>query len=58
MSTPINLNKARKARANQARRLRADENAVKFGRSKEEKAAQDASNAQQVTRLEGHKREP
>jgi hypothetical protein len=36
---PVNLNKARKARAKVQSRAKADENAIKFGRSKAEKAA-------------------
>ncbi|WP_147124692.1 DUF4169 family protein [Shimia ponticola] len=48
--TPINLNKARKAKARAAKSARASENAVKFGRTKAEKAADKAS----VTRLKAH----
>lgn len=36
--TPINLNKARKARARSQREQQATENRVKFGRTKAEKA--------------------
>ncbi len=38
--TPINLNRARKDRARKAARKTADENAVRFGRTKEERAAE------------------
>ena len=38
-STPINLNKARKARARADQKARANQNAVAFGRSKAAKAA-------------------
>ncbi|MEO1026773.1 MAG: DUF4169 family protein, partial [Pseudomonadota bacterium] len=37
MSTPINLNKARKAKAKRDAKQTADENAIKFGRNKAEK---------------------
>ncbi|MBD3663346.1 DUF4169 family protein [Sulfitobacter aestuariivivens] len=54
---PINLNKARKTRARAARCKQADENAIKFGQSKAEKAT-DKSDAERVMRhLDGHKRE-
>jgi len=58
VSTPINLNQQRKARAKEARRLQGDENAVKFGRSKAEKLREAAQDAQAAKRLDGHKREP
>ncbi len=58
MNTPINLNKARKARAKSARKARADENAVVHGRSKVEKAADQANEKLNVTRLDAHKRDP
>lgn len=38
MAEPINLNKARKARARAADKAQAAENRVKFGRTKGEKA--------------------
>ena len=38
--TPINLNKVRKARARAEAKTRANTNAVAFGRSKAEKAAE------------------
>lgn len=37
MSTPINLNKVRKAKTRSARKQQADRNAVAFGRTKLEK---------------------
>ena len=43
MSQPINLNKARKAKARTEKRAKADANAVAFGRSKAEKAADRAA---------------
>ncbi len=57
MTTPINLNKARKARAKIEQRARADENAVKHGRSKAEKDRDAASRSAADRRLDGHKRE-
>ena len=39
MSEPINLNKARKARAKAGAEAKAAQNRVKFGRDKAEKAA-------------------
>lgn len=57
MSKVVNLNKARKSRARDAARSQADANAVKFGRSKAEKA-KDRAEADKATRdLDGHKRE-
>ncbi len=37
-STPINLNKERKVRAKATRRAQANENTIKFGRTKLQKA--------------------
>lgn len=54
---PINLNKARKARARADAKARADENAVRFGRTKAQKAAEKAEETAKITRLDGHKRE-
>ena len=58
MSTPVNLNKVRKARARADKKARADENAVKFGRTKAEKQRDRAETERSVTRLDGHKRDP
>ncbi|MEX3315338.1 DUF4169 family protein [Sulfitobacter sp. PS-8MA] len=57
MSQPINLNKARKARGLAARRVQADENALRFGRSKAEKESARKSAAQTKASLDAHKRE-
>ena len=51
----VNLNKARKARAKQDKRARADANAVKFGRSKAQKTAEAADNAAKAARIDGHR---
>ena len=57
MSKIVNLNRARKARARADRKARADENAIKFGRTKAEKA-KDRQAADKATRdLDGHQRE-
>ena len=53
---PINLNKARKARARAEAKARADENAVKFGRTKAERTAEAARAAKAALRHDGHKR--
>lgn len=57
MTAPINLNKARKARARAEQRARADQNAVKFGRTKAEKQQDKAVAAKHDRDLDGHKRE-
>lgn len=57
MNTPVNLNKARKARARAEKKARADQNAVSFGRSKSEKTAAKASAEISKRRLDAHKRE-
>lgn len=53
--TPINLNKARKAKARATKKARADENAVKFGRTKSQKTADHAETVQITRHLDGHK---
>ena len=54
---PINLNRARKARARAAAKAQADENAVRFGLTKGERQAGKASAATLRARLEAHRRE-
>ena len=56
--TPVNLNKARKARAKADKAARAAQNVVKHGRTKAERQAEAARSAQAITRLDGHRREP
>ena len=51
----VNLNKARKAKTLRAAKARADENAVKFGRTKTEKS-RDVRKTQ-CARVDDHKRE-
>jgi hypothetical protein len=57
MTTPINLNKARKARAKTEAKVKAAENRVAFGRTKAEKSLA-AARAEKVAKgLDGAKRE-
>jgi hypothetical protein len=58
MSDPVNLNKARKARAKIKKRVQADENAVIFGLSKEKRTLEKARVLQEKSKLDAHKREP
>ena len=57
MTSPINLNKARKARDRHEARKRADENAVKFGRTKAEKQLDQARAIKAQADMDGKKRE-
>ena len=57
MSAPVNLNKVKKERNRASRKARADENAVAFGQTKEQKAALKARAEQIARNLEAHKRE-
>ena len=57
MNTPVNLNKVRKARARAEKRARADENAVKFGRSKAEKDRDRMISERAVHKLDQRKRD-
>jgi hypothetical protein len=54
---PINLNKARKARARAALQKAAAENRVRFGRTKEEKSAEEAIRKKTAKVLDLHRRE-
>ncbi|AZQ66296.1 DUF4169 family protein [Silicimonas algicola] len=53
----VNLSKARKARAKGQDKARADANAVKFGRTKGEKAKERAEADKATRDLDGHERE-
>lgn len=55
MAKITNLNKARKARARDAKRATADENAVTFGRTNAEKRLEDTRAAKARRDLEGHR---
>ena len=54
---PVNLNRYRKDKARAEKRARADENAVKFGRSKAIAAKDKATQEKLEQHLDGHKRE-
>jgi hypothetical protein len=57
MTTPINLNKARKAKAKSEAEQRAKENRAKYGRTKSEKELE-AARAEKLAKLtEAHKRD-
>ncbi|MEL6449946.1 MAG: DUF4169 family protein [Pseudomonadota bacterium] len=53
MSTPINLNKARKAKARADKRARADANAVAHGLTKAQKAASQSELSRLARTLDG-----
>ena len=57
MTTPINLNRYRKAKDRAEKKARADENAVKFGRTKAEKQRDDLENRRAATKLDQKKRD-
>ena len=52
---PINLNRVRKARARDEERRKADENSVKYGRTKAERSIEAAKNEQSKEALEAHR---
>ena len=54
---PINLNKARKAKAKTARQAKAAENRVKFGRTKVEKAADQREIQRAKREIDGKRRD-
>ena len=55
MSSPINLNRFRKAKARAEKDAQAEENRVKFGRTKAEKQLQRAADDKARRHLDGHK---
>lgn len=57
MANPINLNKARKARARAEKKASADENAIRFGRTKAEKNLEKARAEKARSELEAHRRD-
>ncbi len=57
MTTPINLNKARKAKARTEAEQRAKENRAKFGRTKSQKEIEAASAEKLAKLTEAHKRD-
>ena len=58
MAEPINLNKARKARARSEAEATAARNRALYGLTKAEKAAAEAASAKAAQALDAHKREP
>ncbi|OIQ43953.1 MAG: DUF4169 domain-containing protein [Roseobacter sp. MedPE-SW] len=54
MGKPVNLNRFRKTQARAKDKARADENAVKFGRSKLEKELEMTRTAKAKRDLDGH----
>lgn len=58
MAEILSLSKARKAKARSAKEASAAENRIKFGRTKAEKAVEEARKAAAEKGIDGHKREP
>ncbi len=52
---PVNLNRVRKAKARAAEKVRADQNAVKFGRTKARKTLEQARADKAARDLDSHK---
>ncbi len=57
MSKVTNLNRFRKARARAEKRARGDENAVKHGRTRAQKALETARTEKAARDLDGHNRD-
>ena len=57
MEKPVNLNRFKKEKARAAKKARADENAVKFGRTKAQKDAEAKLTELDKRRLDGAKRD-
>ncbi|WP_420002675.1 DUF4169 family protein [Arenibacterium sp. LLYu02] len=57
MSEIVNFNKFRKEKARADKKARADENAVKFGRTKAEKLREKIEQTRQDKQHDGHKLE-
>jgi len=54
---PVNLNRFRKEKARADKKARADENAVRFGRNKAQKAADKAESDRKIRHLDAHRRD-
>ncbi|MEM6594037.1 MAG: DUF4169 family protein [Pseudomonadota bacterium] len=54
---PVNLNQFRKEKARAAKKARADENAVKFGRTKAQKLKEATEQDRAARKLDGHEKE-
>ena len=57
MADPVNLNRFRKQKARAEKKVRAEENAVKFGRSKVDKAKEKANADNAKRHIDRHKRD-
>ena len=57
MAKPVNLNKARKSRARAEKRAKGDANAVKFGRTRAERQAEEDHAARAARFLDQHERD-
>ena len=57
MADPVNLNRFRKEKARAERRVEADANAVKHGRTKAQKAREAADAARAKAELDGKRRD-
>ena len=57
MSQPVNLNQFRKAKARAEKRANADENAVKFGRTKAQRQVEKAEAETAPRTIDEHRRE-
>ncbi|CUH87377.1 hypothetical protein PH5382_01304 [Phaeobacter sp. CECT 5382] len=58
MAEPVNLNRFRKEKARADKKARADQNAVKFGRTKAEKSLDKSRKDQEIRRLDDHRSDP
>ena len=57
MAAPVNLNRLRKARARAEKQARAEQNVVKYGRSKTEKTQEAARRDKSARDLDGARRQ-
>ncbi|QYZ70611.1 DUF4169 family protein [Neotabrizicola shimadae] len=57
MAEIVNLRQAKKQAARKAARVKGDENAAKFGRSKAERVLQEARAEKAARDLDGHRRD-
>ncbi|MEM7327838.1 MAG: DUF4169 family protein [Pseudomonadota bacterium] len=57
MVEPVNLNKVRKAKARAEKDRRAQENRIKYGRTKAQKKLERATETRKQTELDGNQRD-
>ncbi|MBU2941500.1 DUF4169 family protein [Shimia thalassica] len=57
MAEPVNLNRFRKQKARADKKARADENAVRFGRTKAEKNREQIEADKAASHIDSHKRD-